>query len=304
MRTPRSSGRHGRLAHARRWPAVAALVLVALLLRAEAGGATDRADAACVLARLALRDAADVATHAARAGEPGHPDALLAACDAVRSGMLSLAAVVDDVHGGVVDGPPVTVAAATPGSRGVVAFDAVQGQAVLVTLDAADGVEGCGHVRLVGPDGRTLQTGCVRAGQGLLDTVVLPRAGRHAVVVDPEVAATGSARVALLAPVDHEAAVTVGGASARAQVGGPGAVSRVRFAGTAGQDVVVRWDDATLADQCDVVRLVGPGGAELASACLRGDRGELGATLAVTGDHVVVVDPRGRETGEVTVGVG
>ncbi|MBX9246803.1 hypothetical protein ICW40_18595 [Actinotalea ferrariae] len=252
-----------------------------------------------MLARLALLRADD----AADLGGPGHPDTLLATCDDAGSG-LALAAVVDDVHGGVVDGPPATVLAVSPGSRGVVTFDAVQGQALLATLDAADGVEGCGHVRLVGPDGRTVQTGCVRAGQGLLDTVVLPIAGRYAVVVDPPAARTGSVRVALLAPVDHEAAVTVGGAAARARVGGPGAISRVRFAGAAGQDVVVRVADATLADQCDVVRLVGPDGAELASACVMGDSGEVRATLTVTGDHVVVVDPRGRETGEVTVGVG
>lgn len=217
---------------------------------------------------------------------------------------LRLGHAVADVRDVTVDGPGTVVGVAAPGAVGVVTFDGAAGAAVLVEVDAASpALGGCGVVELLAPDGASLASGCVRGGQGTVDATTLPATGRYAVVVDPADAGTGTARVRLASTVDQVGPLTLGGPPVDVRLERAGSVARLPFAATAGQVVVVQLSGATLADQCEAVRLLGPDGREVRSGCLLDGAGELRHRVAGAGEHVVVVDPRARETGTVTVGV-
>ena len=91
--------------------------------------------------------------------------------------------------------------------------------------------------------------GPVNAGTtgGFLDAVVLPQSGTYTIVVDPQGAATGTARMTLYAvPPDSNAALAVG-APRTLTTAVPGQNVQATFAGLSGQVVSVRIGPACCA---------------------------------------------------------
>jgi hypothetical protein len=93
-------------------------------------------------------------------------------------------------------GSAVTARIEQPGAAARLAFTGTAGQRVTVQLAQATVPDGCGTVRVLGPEGREVTSGCLRGGNGEL--VFTPRAsGEHVVLIDPRARATGTVEVSV-----------------------------------------------------------------------------------------------------------
>jgi hypothetical protein len=91
-------------------------------------------------------------------------------------------------------GPAVTARIEQPGAVARLAFTGTAGQRVAIQLTQATLPDGCGGVRVLGPAGREVSSGCLRGGNGEL--AFTPRAtGEHTVLIDPRARATGTVDV-------------------------------------------------------------------------------------------------------------
>nr|WP_225937684.1 VWD domain-containing protein [Myxococcus sp. RHSTA-1-4] len=194
------------------------------------------------------------------------------------------------------DGDRATVDLTAPGAVGQVTFEAAAGQVVYVVLGDGTLPDGCGTVRLIGPSGASLRTGCLSHGTGALERTVLEKAGRYTVVADPRGDATGRLALRVVTAVDDEQAGTLDGPPVTVAVREPGAEGRVVFDAAAGQKVFVQVDPvagaAPIPNQCGALVLRGPGGATLRSGCLDDGAGDLDALqLAESGRYTVRVNP-------------
>ncbi|MET8118276.1 VWD domain-containing protein [Micromonospora sp. NPDC005189] len=83
-----------------------------------------------------------------------------------------------------------------------------------------------------------------------------------------------------------------------------GATAALKVPGRAGQKIFVEVPAATVADRCGVLLLLDPQGRQLATGCVISGVGFIDTTtLAVTGDHQVVLDPWDADLGRATVRV-
>lgn len=112
---------------------------------------------------------------------------------------LRVVVAVDDMRRSTVDGDAVAVVVGRPGAQARVAFDATKGQRVAVEIATTEDTmplpSGCGQVRLIGPGGSPVRSGCLTDGVGRIDAVVLPADGRYSVLVDPSGTDIGAATV-------------------------------------------------------------------------------------------------------------
>ena len=117
---------------------------------------------------------------------------------------LTLYDVPADAGGSIAaGGAPVSVTTTVPGQNATLTFSGAAGQRIAVAVDDVSiGTSSCCAVRLslARPNGAVL-AGPVNAGTtgGFLDAVVLPQSGTYTIVVDPQGAATGTARMTLYA---------------------------------------------------------------------------------------------------------
>jgi hypothetical protein len=196
-------------------------------------------------------------------------------------------------------GPAVTVDIGQPGAVARLAFQGGAGQKVFVDVPTTTMRNQCSPLRLSGPDGEVLRTGCLINGQGYVDAVVLPEDGEYLVVVDLTDRATGTATLRLVEAVDQEGGISAGGPEVTAVIEQAGAVARFTFTGTAGQQVEVEVPATTLRNQCSPLRLLAPGGDVLSTGCLINGRGGIAATtLPADGQYTLEVDPVHRTVGQ------
>ena len=205
--------------------------------------------------------------------------------------------------GGTVEpGELVTLTVAEPDGSVVVSFDAPAGQKVFVDVPSTTLPNACGLLRLRGPDGSPVARGCVINGEGFVDGVVLAAGGEHSLLLDPPGDDTGSAQVRVRFIADQREPITLDGPARTAGIDQPGVVARFGFDGTAGQKVFVDVSSTSLPNACSPLRLVGPGGATVASGCVINGVGHVEtAALPATGGYTVVVDPAGRTTGQAQI---
>lgn len=207
-------------------------------------------------------------------------------------------------EGAVEPGETVTLRVSQPNASARVTFDAESGQKVFIDVPSTTLPNACGLLRLLGPDGASVATGCVIDGEGFVDGVVLPRSGDYTLVLDPPRDDTGQAQVQVLFIADQREQIEPDGPPLTASIAQPGVVAQLSFDGTAGQKVYVDVPSTSLPNECDPLRLVGPGGVSVAAGCvINGDGHVETVTLPATGTYVVEVDPRGRVTGEASVRV-
>jgi hypothetical protein len=151
------------------------------------------------------------------------------------------------------------------------------------------------------PQGAEINAGCVIGGRGYIDGTVLPGDGRYSIVIDPEVRNVGTAQVKLIPVTDHNTSMSIGDERI-VSIDQPGAVASLTFTGSAGQQFAVDVPSSTIPDQCGVLHLRDPQGAEINSGCVIGGRGSIATTaLPVGGSYTVVVDPDSRNTGSATI---
>jgi hypothetical protein len=202
----------------------------------------------------------------------------------------------------VPNGPVVTATVAQPGALARYRFTGSAGQRVYLEVPESSLPDQCSPLELRGPDGRTLNSGCVINGVGEVDGTVLPADGSYTVLVDPKDRTTGSVALRLVASRDRTGDIDVDGPPVVAAVDQPGAVTGYRFTAAAGTSVTVVATGATLPDQCSPLELRDPDGRELNSGCVINGAGGIDRTvLPATGTYTVVVDPSGAATGEVTL---
>jgi hypothetical protein len=202
------------------------------------------------------------------------------------------------------DGPSVLVAVGIPGQVARLGFSGTAGEKVFVDIPSATLPDGCDTFELVDSHDHGLATGCTGAGVGDIDTFTLPATDAYAIRVDPALGHLGRAYLRLSTVVDQTLAVTVDGPAVTASPAGPGAVSRLTFAGIAGQTVAVDVTNSMLPDGCGVVSLLDPAGRGLAVACTANGTGTIaGYRLPVTGTYAVLVNPPDRRTGTVQIRV-
>ena len=201
------------------------------------------------------------------------------------------------------DGPVVTATIAQPGATSSFAFQGSPGQQVFVELTGSTLPDQCGIVTLVAPNGDDIESGCVVSGGGYLDATKLTVAGTYTIQITPKGSATGKLAIQLFTDANQTGAISVGGAPVTASITQPGATSNFTFQGSAGEKVSVAISGSTLADQCDLVALDGPGGGKLANDdCVIDGTGSIASTtLPSTGTYTLVVDPGGTETGRMTL---
>ncbi|WP_063023430.1 caspase family protein [Nocardia niwae] len=198
------------------------------------------------------------------------------------------------------DGSPITAAIEAPGAVSKLRFTAAAGQKVFVKVSSSTLPALCGVLELRDPSDKEIANGCTyNDGTGYIDTARLTSPGEYTIVVDPDANATGKAQVQLFNVVDQEKRITPNGPHVTSSIEQPGAVSKLRFTGTAGQRVSVVVDSSTLPAQCGVLELRDRAGKELDSECI--DQNGAGfiknTILPAAGEYTIVVDPGDYATG-------
>ncbi|HBY97835.1 MAG: PPC domain-containing protein [Ardenticatenaceae bacterium] len=190
--------------------------------------------------------------------------------------------------------------------EGAYALFSVPGAAnEVLTLFIDTRLNGGLEARLFGPDGRQVAAlnQADAADDLLLESQLLPASGTYLLLVNPHGSSTGDVVVAAYAGSEysHSMPAAIGAGELRTGSLGVGEQAFLRFAGMAGERVVVHADH--WAGGSFYLRLFDPLGIPLASRLAPAGNGvaELEATLPEDGDYLVVFDPYRDVVGEYTV---
>jgi hypothetical protein len=209
-------------------------------------------------------------------------------------------------------GAPVTVSLGpVPGQNAFLRFYGTLGQRVsLATGNVTIGTSTCCSTRVSiwKPDGSNLVYATpVGTSGAFFDTRGLPATGMYTILVDPQGADLGSMTLTLYdVPPDLGGSIVVGGPSVNHSLGPvPGQNATLRFDGVAGQRISLRLTNVTFgASTCcgAQVAVLKPDGTSLVLPRLVGTFGAtLAATLPVSGQYSIPVDPQGSNTGGITL---
>jgi hypothetical protein len=226
---------------------------------------------------------------------------------------LTLYDVPPDVTGSITPGgSPLTVSMGpVPGQNAVVSFYATLGQRIALGMsNVTIGTSTCcsARVSILKPDGSTLvyATPVGRNG-GFLDTRAVPESGLYTIFVDPQGTDLGSMTLTLYdVPADLTGSISAGGPPVSLTLGPvPGQNAMLGFAGTAGQRISLRLSNVTIGTStcCGArISILKPDGTNLVPPILVGTFGAtMSATLPVTGQYSIGVDPQGVNTGGITL---
>jgi hypothetical protein len=226
---------------------------------------------------------------------------------------LALYDVPPDVDAAIsLGGSPVSVSMGpVPGQNAVLRFFGLAGQRVSVGMsNVTIGTSGCcsAQVSIWKPDGSNLvYPTLVGTTGGFLDTRLLPVSGMYTVLVDPQSTGLGSMTLTLSdVPPDVSGSIVAGGGPVALTLGPtPGQNATLRFDGTAGQRISLRMSNVTIGTStcCGTrISLLKPDGANLIPPALVGTTGAtMTATLPVTGQYSILVDPQAANTGGITL---
>jgi hypothetical protein len=129
----------------------------------------------------------------------------------------------------------------------------------------------------------------------------------YTVLVDPQSTSLGSMTLTLYdVPPDVSASIVAGGGPVSLALGPtPGQNATLRFDGTAGQRISLRMSNVTIGTSpcCGTrVSIMKPDGTNLIPPALVGTSGAtMTATLPVTGQYSILVDPQAANTGGITL---
>jgi RHS repeat-associated protein len=221
--------------------------------------------------------------------------------DAVRTGSVT-ATLSAEADAGVVTpaGDSGLVTVTRPGQDARLRFEGTAGQRVSIGWTGAS-FGGSWFATVLTPAGATLAGPTLLTGAAAdLDPPPLPAGGTYEVVVDPQSARTGSVTATLSAEADA-GTVTVGGAGAVATLGRAGQNARLRFDGTAGQQVTLGLS-ATSFSGFVAVSVLKPDGTALLSPRTMADNASVAlAALSAAGTYEILLDPVTGQTGSTTV---
>jgi hypothetical protein len=154
-------------------------------------------------------------------------------------------------------------------------------------------------VAIYKPDGTALVAPIdfYQAGVGT-PSVQLPSSGNYTIVVDPYLAVAGDTTLTL--SEDLSPPITLGGSAVFVDFARAGQNASLDFAGTVGQQVIVRITGNTVGNVA--VKLLKPDGTQLTSVTSGNSSFSLASqTLPVTGTYFVTMDPSGLAAGGLSV---
>jgi hypothetical protein len=179
-----------------------------------------------------------------------------------------------------------------PGAEARLSFRGARGQKVFIDAPTSTLPDGCSPLELRDAAGKRLGSGCIIDGKGFIDTTTLPTDGQFTVALNPR-RATGQASVRVITVNDQEMSVDATDVRLTSTISQPGAVTRFRFTGRAGQAIFLDVPGSTLPDDCSPLELRDNAGKVLASGCVINGRGYVDRTeLPANGEYTILVDPR------------
>ncbi|MDX6523932.1 MAG: large repetitive protein, partial [Gaiellales bacterium] len=211
--------------------------------------------------------------------------------------------VPPDIGGSIAPGgAPVTVAPGVPGQRALLAFTGVSGRRI--SLRVTGDTISSSRVQIKTPSGAFFASrSAVTTGGAFIDAKALSLSGAYALLVDPNLDATGQMTLTLYdVPPDVTGALAVNGAGQAVTLAVPGQNANLTFSGASGQHVTVRLTaDSIASAHLSILR---PGGATLSGPAKFGVKGGiLAATLPAAGTYTIALDPITWHTGGATVAV-
>ena len=197
-------------------------------------------------------------------------------------------------------GPAVTVTISNSGQSATATFAGTAGQRV--SLYISNSTISSMKISLLKPNGNAVFTVSATKTAKYVDTNTLPVNGTYKLVVDPNLTYTGKVTLKLYdVPPDASGSVTLGGASATVTTTVPGQNAYFTFSGVAGHRVALSMNPVTVSSGS--VTVVNPD-----STVLTGPQAFATAptfidplTLAQTGTYKVVLDPKSKAVGGVTL---
>jgi hypothetical protein len=167
----------------------------------------------------------------------------------------------------------------------------------------------CSALKLEGPDGAQLNSGCLVPDGGHIGATTLPSDGTYTVLVGPTTTGTGTAIVQVIEDFDQTGTITPDGPSVTATIGQPGATSAFTFSEAPGTTVFVEVLNSTLPEQCGALDLVGPSGSDIdKGGCITSsDGGASGAgyidpiTIQASGTYTVLLHPSAPDMGSTVL---
>jgi hypothetical protein len=160
------------------------------------------------------------------------------------------------------------------------------------------------RVSVLNPDGSVVVSPTLfgTAG-GFVDTRTLGQSGLYTIIVDPDIANTGSATLSLFdVPTDPVVPIVLGGPAGTLSLGTPGQNGSLTFNGTGGQQVTVHVTGNTASTI--TVRLLRPDGTIMTTTVSAAASFNLTTqTLPVAGTYTITVDPSGSNKGNINVNV-
>ncbi|MGC4797213.1 IPT/TIG domain-containing protein [Micromonospora saelicesensis] len=204
----------------------------------------------------------------------------------------------------ITDGAAQLVAVDKPGAVGSVSFTGAAGARIsLLITDSEWFRNGISDswltVSLVDAAGDVLDTGTI-VGEGFFDPITLPAAGTYRVLVDPNGAAVGSAKVAVYSvAADVTLPVTLNGSIASIQIA-PGQVAAATFSASA--DLQVRAAVVNAPGRAEVT-VLRPDGSEVCEPEVVWPGEAITCQLPGAGSYVLRIDPVGSFTGSWSIEV-
>lgn len=253
----------------------------------------------------------------------------------VGSATLTLYNVLPDVTATLVPGgSPVTVTTTSPGQNVRATFSGVAGQRVALNVSFGSGLNSCSDVSIQNPDGTPLLGETLTCSSSYFtDVRVLPATGAYVVTVSPRGLSVGSATLTLYnVPPDVAATIVAGGPSVSVTTTTPGQKAGVVF-GTPPASLALKADEifsdgfesgdisvwewsaagkrislnvsfeSGLDTACSDISIQSPNGTPLFNETLTCSSSYFTdvVTLAVTGSHTIIVNPRGLSFGTATL---
>ena len=197
-------------------------------------------------------------------------------------------------------GPAVTVNIPTAGDKATATFTGTAGQRV--SLDITNSTIASMKISLLKPNGTAVFTVSATRTAKYVDTSTLPVNGTYKLVVDPNLDNTGKVTLKLYnVPPDASASMTVGAAGSTVTTTVPGQNAYFTFSGVAGHRLALSMTGVTIS--AGSLTLKNPDGS-----VLKGPQAFATAptfidpiTLTQTGIYKLVLDPKGKAKGSVTL---
>ena len=208
-------------------------------------------------------------------------------------------------------GAPVTVTTTVANENATLAFAGTAGQRVSLKVSGVTiGTSTTGSIKvsITKPDGTALVAATsMGTSGGYIDVKTLPTTGTYTILVDPQLAAIGSATVQLYdVPADLTPSITPGGAPVTVTTTIPGQNAKLTFAGTAGRRISLKVSGVTIGTSTTgsiKVSITKPDGTALVAATSMGTNGGFidVKSLSATGTYTILVDPQSFAIGSATL---